>query len=1334
MTICRRLPGTAALVVLALLAISDAPPRRTGASASMTAATDHFRRSEYFATRVASGALQAPNRAQGLRTISTRGPRVVPRESTGPSWEWSLSLARYGRAGELQTVAPAEPAPSGNRVEYVRDALTEWYVNDERGLEQGFTLREPPAGEGHLVFELAVGGTLHPERSEDGLEIQFAHEDGSPAIHFGALKTIDAQGLELVTRFAPAEDAQTIRIEVDAEGAAYPIIVDPLATSPTPRIEGNFANAHLGICVAGAGDINGDGYSDVVTGASSYDSGQPNTGQVAVFYGGAAGLSSTAAWTAVDPSPAEGFGAVVATAGDVNGDGCSDLLVGAPQHAGNLGAAYLWYGSPSGLGPNGTPANSDWHVYGNQSHDLLGQSVACAGDVNGDRCSDIVIGAPGHDIGGGVMPGKVLVYAGTPKGVGSLLREILGTVEGQMGYAVATAGDVNFDGYSDVIVGAPTATRTENREGLAYVYYGPSLFDSTRAVLGAGFPAARFGASVSTAGAVANSSYLGVIVGAPGHDAPNDNGAAYVFYGNASGFQAGPVFSVVGDQQIGHLGQSVSTAGDVNGDGFADIVIGWDNYSNGQASEGAALGWYGAPSGLGSGALANADWKIESNVESGALGRSIALAGDVNGDGLSDVVVGAPGYVNGQSQEGAASIYLGGFDRIDTTPTWIQTGTQGGERLGEDVAGVGDLNADGRADIAVGSKSYNNGLASQGLVSVYYGGSGGPASTPSWQATGDIFFAQLGASIDGGDFNGDGFDDLVVGAPGIEAAQNPIAGRVYVWYGSVSGLAGGPLTTVASASWSAESGVDEIQFGASVCSAGDINGDGYCDLVVGAPYYSNGQIYEGGAFVWYGSATGLGPNGLISNADWKAESNLVNSYWGLSVATAGDVNADGYSDILVSSPSHSETLSDQGAAFLWLGSASGLGVNGTSANADWYRRGTAVGQNYAMAAATAGDVNGDGYSDVIVGSPLTGVSGSAFVYRGNAAGLDSIPSSQFFGSGVDSRMGQYVGTAGDLNGDGYSDYFSAAYRYTNGETNEGAIFLYYGGPSGGPVQIIESNLTNAFMGPAAGLGDTNADGFGDFLVGIPFANRAWAWLGGGSPAGQLVVLRQRKALANGILARFDKSDHDRSFKIEHIITSPFGRGRMRPQYQVAASGVTLEGTGLFQPFGYLDQSKIGLGALFGDIQNLESNRAYHWRMRLHYDMTQSPWQPAGRWVAPASHGVNETCLRTASVAPVAVDPRTQSFVQLGGATPNPFCVGTDLAITLPSAMPARVAVYDVRGRLVRELLRSPSLEPGRHIVTWNGLDRTGRAVSSGAYFVRLETGGGQQTRTVVLEK
>jgi hypothetical protein len=787
---------------------------------------------------------QAPNRAHGLRTyFSPAGPRVAPRTEDTPSWTWGLELVGFGFAEGDRVPAPptiTTTSAKGNRIEFVRSAgLTEWYVNDAKGLEQGFTVATPPplgaagADGTALVIDLAVRGSLIPGMMPDGQTVEFLTPGGAGVMRYGGLCCTDAENRQLPAELwlDPTQDGSgsaRIRIVVHTTAAVYPLTIDPLVSAAAWTAESNQVDARFGTRVATAGDVNSDGYSDVIVGAPLYDNGQADEGRAFVYLGGASGLSASPAWTAESNQAGAEFGCTVAPAGDVNGDGYSDIIVGAYRYDSGQtdeGAAFLWYGSASGLGANGTPANADWMVESDQASASMAYGVAeAAGDVNGDGHSDIIVGAHGYD-NGQTDKGAVFVWCGSATGLGpngtpanaDWMAE--GTqVGGMLGFSGGSAGDVNGDGYGDVIAGTYMYDNGETNEGAAFVWFGsatglgPSGTPANAGWMAEGNQASgAFAYHAATVGDVNGDGYSDVGVAAPDYDnGATDEGMVFVWYGSAAGLgpngtPANADWTAESNQASAFLGTSVACAGDVNGDGYSDLIVGAYKYDKGEADEGTAYVWYGSATGLGpSGTPANAAWTAECNLPSSWFGWSVACAGDVNGDGYSDVIVGAPWYTNGQSTEGRTYLYYGGPSVPSNTAVWVSEVNQADAQYGISVSTAGDVNGDGYADVLVGASQYDNGLTDGGAVFLFCGSATGLSASPSWTAEGE----QAGAGL-----------------------------------------------------------------GNCVASAGDVNGDGYDDIIVGASGYDNGQTDEGAAFVWYGSATGLGASGTPANADWKAEGN-----------------------------------------------------------------------------------------------------------------------------------------------------------------------------------------------------------------------------------------------------------------------------------------------------------------------------------------------------------------------------------------------------------------------------------------------------------------------------
>ena len=617
-------------------------------------------------------AYQAPNRAHNFRTYFTPdGVRSVQRSGSA-SWEWGLNLTGFGYEGAIQPVTLAELSVDGNRVEYRRRELTEWYVNDDRGLEQGFTIATPPSGPfgskgaGSLVLEMAVLGSLTPAMKGDGLAIELNTEGGAQVLRYGSLYAEDATGRLLPTELVL--NPRGISLQVDDSSAVYPVIVDPLVTSPSSTAEGNQISAQFGYSVGTAGDVNGDGYSDVIVGAPFYDNGQTDEGRAFVYQGSATGLSATADWTGESDQAGARFGTSVGTAGDLDADGYADVIVGAPLYdngESNEGRVYVYHGAAAGLS-----SAANWIAESNRAVSSFGWTAVTAGDVNGDGYADVIVGAPGYDDGGG-SEGRTFVYHGSVEGLSTVPDWT--TASGQLGAgfgrSVGTAGDVNGDGYSDVIVGAWLYDNGEPNEGRAFVFEGSATGLSAIA----GWTAesdqedAQFGHSVATAGDVNGDGYSDIIVGAYLYDNPEPSeGRAFVYRGSTSGLNVIPAWTAESNQGGGaELGYSVGTAGDVNGDGFSDVIVGAYNYDNGETNEGRAFVFEGSTTGLST----IADWTAESDQHNALLGFSVGTAGDVNGDGGSDVIVGAILYDNGEADEGAAFVYHGSAPPTATIPS-----------------------------------------------------------------------------------------------------------------------------------------------------------------------------------------------------------------------------------------------------------------------------------------------------------------------------------------------------------------------------------------------------------------------------------------------------------------------------------------------------------------------------------------------------------------------------------------------------------------------------------------------------------------------------------------
>ena len=750
------------------------------------------------------------------------------------------------------------------------------------------------------------------------------------------------------------------------------------------------------IALDSAGDIDGDGSADFIVGAYGYPD-MDYKGKVYLYRGGMGGLDATAAYTLIGESPGDRFGSAVAGAGDVNNDGFDDIIVSAAGYPGGAGKGkvYIYFGKAGGL--NSSPAIT---FVGDADGSGLGWKVGTAGDVNKDGFADVLVVARAYPPG--KQSGQVYVYHGGPSGdVTPPAFVVTGEADGDVfGWAAGTAGDVNGDGYDDVIIGA----------------YGHQGY----------------------------------------------KGKVYIYHGSVDGLSAIPSRVLYGENTLDMFGHSLGTAGDVDGDGFDDIIIG--AYSDPEDADPGSHHVYlrGADSGIHELWWSNGQWTHQNLSQ--LAGNTPAAAGDPSS------------YVTPGT--GSHHIYFRGVDS-GIHELWWNDGQWTHQNLSQLAGNTPAAAGDPSSYVTPGTGSHHiyfrgvdssihelwwsNGQWTHQNLSQLAGNTPAAAGDPSsyvTPGTGSHHIYFRGADSDihelwwsNGQWTHQNLSQLAGNTP---AAAGDPSGYVTPGTGSHHIYFRGVDSSIHELWWNngqwTHQNLSQLA-GNTPAAAGDPSsyatpGTGShhiyfrgADSSIHELWWNDGQWTHQNLSQLAGNtpAAAGDPSGYVTPGTGShhiyfrgVDSSIHELWW-----NDGQWTHQNLSQLAGNTPAAAGDLSgyttpSNGRAYVYHGSASGIGSTPTlmlTGQTDSY--------GYAREVSSAGDIDGDGFADIIVGE----LAGKVHLYRGSQEGLitPSIFTIRDENSGDD--FGFSLASAGDVNADGTDEFAVGAYRFPEGGS-VGKAYVY----------------------------------------------------------------------------------------------------------------------------------------------------------------------------------------------------------------------------------------------------------------------------------------------------
>jgi len=634
-----------------------------------------------------------------------------------------------------------------------------------------------------------------------------------------------------------------------------------------------------------------------------------------------------------------------------------------------------------------------------------------------------------------------------------------------------------------------------------------------------------------------------------------------------------------------------------------------------------------------------------------------------------------------------------------------------GQEFGGAVCGLGDIDGDGADDILVGAPGESN----TGAAFLWFGNTSithSPAE--SWYGVAGEKFGFSVAAI--GDVNSDGDPDFAIGAP---LANSPGAdsGRVCIFYGG-SSLSGTPDLVIGG-----QYGGD--QFGYSIAAAGDFDGDGEDDFIVGAPYFSDSVINGGAAYVIYGQNGG--PSSDLSDATiFLGE--IAEDHFGWSVCPAGNFLGNGEQSVAVGAPlNNTHGGTDAGAVYIFKGAVPPSSPDSTADHV-LSVGGNAPGSRYGWVVRHAGRWNSDGYDDLAVGAPTQNSPGTDAGRVEIIFGDFSSPSSSGdrFVTGADAgdQLGYNMDNLGDFSGNNRDDLLIGAPFLVDNGTDAGRAYIFEGGSSSGAVAGLDAiavdpmipgnKANNKFGFCVAGLGDFDGDGAVDYAVGAPggqIANEAPAGYCRLSASGnqsvaafgyQTEVRWTETGQANLLLVLPLSPQEIQSLEIRRLPDTVIHSG---PAYDIVLAGQYSDEMHRYELLdeGPFDREHDGNQISYQGVIHLAGGGMIHLSDPSRWESLMLNQRPGN------------------------------ALLQVRQAWPNPANPRTSLEYSVARGDAYQLTIRDLRGRLVRHLTQGTGSGDWTN-TSWNGLDDRGHALPSGLYFFDLRTSDRLEVRKVILAR